>query len=210
MRRRASHLGPERRRPLVLDAALEVFVERGYFGSTMAAIADAAGVTKPVVYECYPNKEGVYAALLDREEQRLLAAVRAALPDRMDGGDLQSMLTGGMAALFTAATSAPNSWRVVYDTQHGHPPAVADRVHQARQSVLGALGSLVTAYLAERSVEESDKIAPVLAEVIASTAEAGVRILLSGSGGWRPVDLATWLSALLVEGADQRFGAVGT
>ena len=210
MRPRASHLGPERRRPLVLDAALTVFVENGYFGSTMAAIADAAGVTKPVVYECYPNKEGVYAALLDREEQRLLTAVAAALPDRMDDGDLQSMLAGGMAALFTAATSAPNSWRVVYDTQHGHPPAVADRVHQARQSVLGALGGLVTAYLAERSVEESDKIAPVLAEVIASTAEAGVRILLSGSGGWRPVDLATWLSALLVEGADQRFGAVGT
>ena len=79
-----------------------------------------------------------------------------------------------------------------------------------QRSVLGVLGGLVTAYLAERDVEELDKIAPVLAEVIASTAEAGVRILLSGSGAWRPVDLATWLSALLVEGADQRFGAVGT
>jgi AcrR family transcriptional regulator len=37
MRRRARHLGPERRRPMVLDAALEVFVEKGYFGSTMSA-----------------------------------------------------------------------------------------------------------------------------------------------------------------------------
>lgn len=45
---------------------------------------------------------------------------------------------------------------------------------------------------------------------IAATAEPGVCILLSGSGGWRPVDLATWLSRLLVDGADQRFGAVGT
>jgi AcrR family transcriptional regulator len=210
MRRRASHLGPEKRRPMVLDAALEVFVEKGYFASTMSAIADAAGVTKPVVYECYPNKEGVYAALLDREEQRLLTAVQAALPERMDVADLGSMLAGGMAALFTAATSAPNSWRVVYAAQHGHPPAVADRVHQARQSILGALTGFVTVYLDEREVEDPGKVAPVLAEVIASTAEAGVRILLSGTGAWRPVDLAAWLSGLLVEGADRRFGTSGT
>jgi AcrR family transcriptional regulator len=210
MRRRARHLGPERRRPMVLDAALEVFVEKGYFGSTMSAIADAAGVTKPVVYECYPNKEGVYAALLDREEKRLLAAVKAALPERIDVGDLRSVLSSGLAALFTAAMSAPDSWRIVYDAQRGHPPAVADRVHQARQSVLATLTTLVTDYLAEHEVEDAGKLAPVLAEVIASTAEAGVRILLSDSSDWRPVDLATWLSALLVEGADRRFGASGT
>ena len=210
MRRRARHLGPERRRPMVLDAALDVFVEKGYFASTMSAIADAAGVTKPVVYECYPNKEGVYAALLDREEQRLLTAVQAALPERLDVDDLRTVLASGMTALFTAAMSEPKSWRVVYDAQHGHPPGVADRVHQARQSILAVLTALATDYLAERDVEGSDRLAPVLAEVIASTAEAGVRILLSGSGDWRPVDLATWLSALLVEGADRRFGPSGT
>jgi hypothetical protein len=132
------------------------------------------------------------------------------LPERIDVGDLRSVLSSGLAALFTAATSAPDSWRVVYDPQHGHPPAVADRVHQARQSILDTLTTLVTDYLAEHEVEDSGKLAPVLAEVIASTAEAGVRILLSDSSDWRPVDLATWLSALLVEGADRRFGASGT
>lgn len=160
MRRRARHLGPERRRPMVLDAALEVFVEKGYFGSTMSAIADAAGVTKPVVYECYPNKEGVYAALLDREEERLLAAIRAALPERIDVGDLRSVLSSGLAALFTAAMSAPDSWRIVYDAQRGHPSAVADRVHQARQSILATLTTLVTDYLAEHEVEDAGKLAP--------------------------------------------------
>src|SRR5262249_51657456 len=74
-RRRAAHLGPERRRPLVLDAALGLFVERGYRGTAMEAIAEAAGVTKPVVYECYPSKAELFRALLEREEGRLLEAV---------------------------------------------------------------------------------------------------------------------------------------
>ena len=49
-RKRAAHLGPERRRPEVLDAALALFLEHGYDGASMQAIADGAGVTKPVVY----------------------------------------------------------------------------------------------------------------------------------------------------------------
>ncbi|MGH3996263.1 MAG: helix-turn-helix domain-containing protein, partial [Pseudonocardiaceae bacterium] len=63
-RARAAHLGPERRRPLILDAALEVYVQQGYRGTSMQAVADAAGVTKPVVYECYPNKDELLLALL--------------------------------------------------------------------------------------------------------------------------------------------------
>jgi AcrR family transcriptional regulator len=54
-RRRAAHLGPERRRPLVLDAAFALFVKRGYEGTSMEAIAAAAGVTKPVVYDCFSS-----------------------------------------------------------------------------------------------------------------------------------------------------------
>src|SRR3954453_8669492 len=79
-RRRAAHLGPERRRPLVLDAAFELFLERGYEGTSMSAIAEALGVTKPVVYACYPSKEELFKALLRREEQRVLEEIAAALP----------------------------------------------------------------------------------------------------------------------------------
>jgi AcrR family transcriptional regulator len=71
-RRRATHLGPERRRPQVLDAALELFLKRGYEGTSMQAVADQAGVTKPVVYACYSSKDALFRALLEREENRIL------------------------------------------------------------------------------------------------------------------------------------------
>ena len=73
-RERAQHLGPERRRPMVLDAALRLFTAAGYQGTSMEAIAEAAGVTKPVVYECYPSKAELFRALLERAELEIVAA----------------------------------------------------------------------------------------------------------------------------------------
>src|SRR5438046_5724801 len=74
-RGRAAHLGPERRRPLVLDAAFELFLEHGYDGTSMDAVAHAAGVTKPVVYDCFASKEELFTALLQREERRVLEQI---------------------------------------------------------------------------------------------------------------------------------------
>src|SRR5699024_12684221 len=90
---RAAHLGPERRRPLVLDAALRVFLRHGYRGTSMQAIADEAGVTKPVVYECFHNKDKLPVSLRDREEERLLTEITAALRADRGGADLDAVLT---------------------------------------------------------------------------------------------------------------------
>src|SRR5919109_1976644 len=86
-RARAEHLGPERRRPLVLDAAFELLLKHGYEGTSMEAIAAAAGVTKPVVYACYPSKAELFEALLRREEERVLGEIQAALPAAGELGD---------------------------------------------------------------------------------------------------------------------------
>src|SRR5919197_1603772 len=102
-RPRAAHLGPERRRPLVLDAALREFVKHGYRGTSMEAIADAAEVSKPVVYECYPSKEKLFRALLEREERRLGEAVAASLPRSPSFENVESVLAEGLIALLSAA-----------------------------------------------------------------------------------------------------------
>jgi AcrR family transcriptional regulator len=58
---------------------LELFIERGYRGTSMDAVASAAGVTKPVVYDCFASKAELFGALLDREEQRMFAQFSEAL-----------------------------------------------------------------------------------------------------------------------------------
>jgi len=55
----------ERNRALVLAAARRVFLERGYSGATLEAIAEDAGFSKGVVYSQFAGKPDLFLALLD-------------------------------------------------------------------------------------------------------------------------------------------------
>src|SRR6187402_3159667 len=96
-RKRAAHLGPERRRPELLDAALRLFLEHGYDGTSMQALADEAGVTKPVVYAAFGSKDDLFRALLAREEDRILAEIQGAFASA-DLTDPESALSEGFTA----------------------------------------------------------------------------------------------------------------
>ena len=111
-RKRAAHLGPERRRPLVLDAAYRLFLEHGYERASMDAIAAAAGVSKPVVYDCFRSKDELFNAMLDREEERILSETAAAL--RTSGGaeDPEGTLIRGYTAFLRAVAHSPDIYRV--------------------------------------------------------------------------------------------------
>ncbi len=63
--------GKERRQQL-LDIGRRLFAERGFEGTSIEEIAAQAGVSKPVVYEHFGGKEGLYAVVVDREVERLL------------------------------------------------------------------------------------------------------------------------------------------
>src|SRR6516164_4546635 len=70
--------GKERREQL-LDIGRRLFAERGFEGTSIEEIAAQAGVSKPVVYEHFGGKEGLYAVVVDREVERFLAMATAIL-----------------------------------------------------------------------------------------------------------------------------------
>jgi AcrR family transcriptional regulator len=70
--------GKERREQL-LDIGRRLFAERGFEGTAIEEIAAQAGVSKPVVYEHFGGKEGLYAVVVDREVERLLTMATAIL-----------------------------------------------------------------------------------------------------------------------------------
>lgn len=188
---------------MVLDAALRLFVERGYRGASMEAIGEAAGVTKPVVYECYPSKEALFSALLEREERRLLEAVAAALPRDASADDLEALATGAFTALLSAAEASPESWRVVFGSEHGAEPAVSRRFRAGREAVVGQLADLLGSLIADRGTAVPKRVVPALAELLTSLGEGGVRILLDPASEWSADELGGLLGRLASGALDQ-------
>lgn len=70
--------GAERREQLI-QIGRTLFAEKGFDGTSVEEIAASARVSKPVVYEHFGGKEGIYAVVIDREMQRLLSLVTQAL-----------------------------------------------------------------------------------------------------------------------------------
>jgi len=194
-RRRARHLGPERRRPLILDAALEVFSANGFAGTTMQSVADAAGVTKPVVYDSFANRDELLLALLAREEQHLVASIVAALPADPSIGTPEEHVLEGLTAFLTAVSQQPQSWRIVFGAQYGAAPVVAERVRAARAFLVESLR--LTLLQSLPGVADPDANLPVLAELLASMTEACARMLVVDGTDRSPTDLAKVVSQVV-------------
>jgi len=69
----------KQRREQLLAVGRRLFAEKGFEGTSVEEIAATAEVSKPVVYEHFGGKEGLYAVVVDREIRTLLDAITGAL-----------------------------------------------------------------------------------------------------------------------------------
>jgi AcrR family transcriptional regulator len=189
-RARAAHLGPELRRPLVLDAALPLFAQDGYDAVSMQAIADAAGVSKPVLYSCYGSKEELFDELMRREERKLWHMVEDSVPIPGAPGEKEDLLRHGLAALLRAVAQAPDAFRVLYLQRHGETRIERGREHWERRmaEVLAAWTQL------------PDRETALLGRMLVALAELGFRVQLEEPGQWEPDALAAYLARVVVRG----------
>ena len=199
-RKRAAHLGPERRRPEVLDAALKLFLKYGYHGTSMQAVADEAGVTKPVVYACFPGKDELFRALLAREEERIVGEIQGAFANA-DLSDPETTLVEGFTGFLRAVGESPEVYRLIFLGEGGGNAAVAHRIRRGREEQVRRLSALARRWLeadgnGKRSQVEIDRTARLLGNTIAGIAEAGARLLLAEEDGWTPETLGRELGRL--------------
>ena len=166
----------------------------------MQAVASAAGVTKPVVYECFASKDELLLALLDREERRLLDAISQSLPGNLVSDNVEAVLAAGLTAFLTGAGQAPNSWRVVFDSGWGSGSPVAERVRRVREMVVGQLRALVRQSMVAAEIDDIDRKVPVVAELIAAVSESCARMLVLERYPWTAAELATYVARLLARG----------
>ncbi len=100
--------GKERREQL-LDVGRSVFAEKGFEATSTEEIASRAGVSKPIVYEHFGGKEGLYAVVVDREMRSLLERVTGALT----AGHPRELLEQAALALLTYIEDETDGFRIL-------------------------------------------------------------------------------------------------
>jgi AcrR family transcriptional regulator len=181
----APRLPPEQRREQLLEAALDIALERGFHAVTVDAVARACGVTRPVVYSVFADRTALLTGLADRAEERSLAQLAPVfppLPALDDDVDPDELLVAGIGAYLSAVVADPRTWRVVLLPPEGAPAELAGRVDQHRRVLLRQLRALLDWGLTRRGGPALDP--DLFARAVFTLAEGAARLLLADPERW--------------------------
>jgi AcrR family transcriptional regulator len=162
----------------LLDVALELIVEHGYRALTMAAVAQRAGVSKPIVYRSYPNRAALLAALLRREQQLTESILDVAIPS--DPGDRhpREVLNDAVQGVLDAVAEHPNTWRLVLLPQEGTPAVVGQLIERRRARLLRRARRLVRWGIPYVATDEAIDL-DILARFLIAIVEEQARMMLA-------------------------------
>lgn len=127
------------RREQLITVGRRLFAERGYDATSVEEVAARAKVSRPVVYEHFGGKEGLYAVVIDREVRALLDRITTALT----GGHPREMLEQATLALLDYIDEEPHGFQVLarnsplLSASGSFSSVMNDVAHQA-EHILGA------------------------------------------------------------------------
>jgi AcrR family transcriptional regulator len=138
---RARLPAPERRQQL-LDTALATFARLGYHDASMNDIADAAGVTKPVLYQHFGSKRDLFLELLADLGSRLRSAVRDAVASA-DGPRKQ--VEAGFSAWFNWVDTNRDGFSVLFDSEARRDPEFAEQAARSKRQIADTVAEFIVA-----------------------------------------------------------------
>src|SRR4051794_16367644 len=131
-------LTAEQRREAILDAALEVFARRGFNGSSIDEIAQAAGVSKALIYEHFPSKRDLHVSLLERHVQEIFVRLAEAAATS-DPGEVR--LRAGVDAFLDFVETRRDAFRMLF--RDAVEPDVAEIVASVQRQAAAAVAGLI-------------------------------------------------------------------
>jgi AcrR family transcriptional regulator len=126
-----------------LTAAHALFAERGYAAVKMDEIAASVGVTKPLLYNYFGNKEQLYISCMAQAGDALTATVAEAVATSATPGEA---LGAGVRSFFAFLDSDRAAWAVLFDETLPRGGEIAERVAEYR----GRIVELVSGSLLEQ------------------------------------------------------------
>jgi AcrR family transcriptional regulator len=178
---------PVRERQL-LELAEALFAERGYAGASMDELARRAGVTKPVVYELFGSKDGLFAACVDRSIERLAADISTAV--RAQDDPEERLRAGGLAFIRFAAAN-----RVAWDLM-----SMGGSFEEKARAVRSSQAELIRELMAEMARDDVDQRELEVAAHAVNAAYEGVAHWMWAHPDVPIEQIADWIADLLIPG----------
>jgi AcrR family transcriptional regulator len=179
---------PAQRREQLIDAALQVILDHGYGGVSIEAVARTAGVTRPVVYDHFPDLPRLLHALVEREEryslEQLEAVIPAAIADANGRGPVE-VLAGGVRRFLDAVMDRPTTWRLILLPLEGTPGIVREHVELNRARMLERIERLVQ-WSIDRGQLPRELDVELAARAIRDLGEQAGRAVLTNPGRFTP------------------------
>jgi AcrR family transcriptional regulator len=195
-RRYAPRLPPAKRREQLIDAALSVIVEQGYEGISIEAVARAAGVTRPVVYDHFPNLAALLQTLIAREEKRSLEQLAKVVPEQGYYENPVDGLVDGVRRFLEAVSQRPTTWRLILLPLEGTPSIVRENVESNRARILKRIQGLVSWSVAHGHLP-ADLDAELCARTLRDLAEEAGRMVLTDPERFTPERYATFVRSIM-------------
>ncbi len=186
-----------------LLAAHALFAERGYAAVKMDEIAASVGVTKPLLYNYFGNKEQLYITCMERAGDSLTATVAEAVADSGSPGDA---LGAGVRAFFSFLDSDRSAWAVLFDETLPRGGEVAERVADYRGAIVELVSGSMLAQLPQEKRDAARIEIEALSTALLGAAEALARWWLR-SGEIPANDAAELLISTIEPGLRARSGS---
>ena len=156
----------------MLAAAHDLFAQRGYAAVAMDDVAAAVGVTKPLLYNYWGNKERLFLACMERSADALFAAVLTAVraEERPDAA-----ARAGMRAFFAFVEADRGGWRIVFDETLPGEGVIAARVASERERITGLVADAFVAQVPPRRRARARTEVEALSHAVLGAAEALAR-----------------------------------
>jgi AcrR family transcriptional regulator len=137
-----SRLPAARRRRQLLDVALEVFAQKGFHATSMEEVAEAAGVTKPVLYQHFASKRELYLELLEDVGGQMMTAVAKAVAQARGP---HQQVEAGFAAYFRFVAEHEDAFKLLFGGGARRDEEFADAVSHVESSIAEELARLIEA-----------------------------------------------------------------
>jgi AcrR family transcriptional regulator len=135
-----TRLPAARRRRQLLEVALRVFADQGFYVTSMSDIADAAGVTKPVLYQHFASKRELYAQILgevgNQLQETIVKAVASATSPR-------EQVERGFAAYFHYVDKNRDAFQVFYASGSWRDEEFSRLVHDVENALAEQVAGLI-------------------------------------------------------------------